>query len=195
MKKKVVLIVGASGAGKSWLEKKLLELAPEQYYKAISATTRPARKGEVDGVDYTFKQKKGEDRGLPEFDENDMLESVEFAGNKYGLPVDQIHAEKDTIVVVEPNGVVQIKEFVEKNDLDVNVLTIYLDIPTKTRIKNMLEERQDDPAAVEARVKADKIPEDFKRLGIKADLSVKKQSPNMHRHVHEWITLTKKLYS
>ena len=191
----MILIVGASGSGKSTLEKNLLELAPEQYYKAISATTRPARKGEIDGIDYFFKQKEGEDRNLPVFDESEMLESVEFAGNKYGLPIDQVHETKDTIVVVEPNGVVQIKEFIKQNNLDITVFTIYMDIPLKVRVDNMVKARGDEKEAVEARLASDTIPEDFKRLGLKADLSIKKLNPNLHLHVHEWITLSKKLYS
>lgn len=191
----MILIVGASGSGKSTLEKNLLELDPEQYYKAISATTRPARKGEIDQVDYFFKQKEGQDRNLPVFDENEMLESVEFAGNKYGLPIDQVHETKDTIVVVEPNGVVQIKEFIKQNDLDITVFTIYMDIPLKVRVDNMVKARGDEKETVEARLAADTIPEDFKRFGLKADLSIKKLNPNLHLHVHEWITLSKKLYS
>ena len=191
----MILIVGASGSGKSTLEKKLLELAPDQYHKAISATTRPARKGEVDGVDYFFKQKEGEDRGLPVFDESEMLESVEFAGNKYGLPLDQVHETKDTLVVVEPNGVVQIKNFIKENNLDIKVFTIYMDIPLKVRVENMVNARGDDKEAVEARLAADTIPEDFKKLGLKADLTIKKLNPNLHLHVHEWINLSKKLYT
>jgi guanylate kinase len=194
-KRNLFLLVGPSGSGKSTLEKNLLELAPEEFYKAISATTRPMRKGEVEGIDYFFYQKEGEDRGLPVFNEEEMLESVEFAGNKYGLPLDQIHENKDTIVVVEPNGVIQIKEYVEEHNFDINLYVIYLDIDLNTRVKNMVNARGDDPEAVKERLEADKIPEDFNRLGLEADLTIKKLNPNLHFHVYEWIQLNKKLYS
>lgn len=183
----LLLIVGPSGSGKSTLEKNLLQLDPDTYHKAISVTTRAPRKGEIDGVDYFFKTKET-------FNPDDMLETVEFAGNLYGLPLNQIHETKDTLVVVEPNGVVQIKKYIEKNQLDINVYIIYLDIPLKTRIFNMISSRSDDPKAVEERLSKDTIQEDFKKLGLRADLPIKKLNPHLHLHVHEWASLTKKMY-
>ena len=43
-----------SGAGKTTIVKKLVEKYPEQLVISVSATTRPMRPGEWDGVDYYF---------------------------------------------------------------------------------------------------------------------------------------------
>jgi len=193
--KNLFLLVGPSGSGKSTLEANLVKTAPEQFHKAISATTREKRKGEVDGVDYYFKQREGENRGLPVFDPSEMLETVEFAGNLYGLPVSEVSETKDTIVVVEPNGVVQITEYVEENMPDTKVYVIYMDIPFQVRLDNMIKERGDDPKTVRERLAKDNIEETFKAFGIKADLTIKKLNPQLHFHVLEWIEVTKRIYS
>lgn len=51
MKAHRIILVGPGGSGKDHLAKQLVERG---YKKAVSCTTRPPRKGEVDGVDYHF---------------------------------------------------------------------------------------------------------------------------------------------
>lgn len=50
---KLIVISGPSGAGKTTLLKKLFQRCPG-IVASVSATTRPPRPGEVDGVDYHF---------------------------------------------------------------------------------------------------------------------------------------------
>lgn len=50
----LIVISGPSGVGKSTLVKRLFELKPGPLVSSVSATTRPPRPGEVDGVDYYF---------------------------------------------------------------------------------------------------------------------------------------------
>jgi guanylate kinase len=45
---------GPSGVGKSTLVRKLIARTGDRLRKSVSATTRPPRPGEVDGVDYHF---------------------------------------------------------------------------------------------------------------------------------------------
>lgn len=51
---RIVVLSGPSGSGKSTIVNRLIERAPVKLTKAVSATTRPPRAGEVDGEDYYF---------------------------------------------------------------------------------------------------------------------------------------------
>ena len=58
---KLVVISGPSGVGKTTLLRRLLAAFPE-LIPSVSATTRPPRKGEQDGVDYHFLSAEEFDR-------------------------------------------------------------------------------------------------------------------------------------
>ena len=182
--RKVILIVGASGSGKSTLEKGLVTFNPNQYYKAVSCTTREPRAGESNGKEYFFVTKEDF------LSKTDLMEQVEFAGNHYGLEASQIHSEKDTVVVVEPNGARGILEYIKKNQLEVEPMLIYMDIPKNIRKTNMLK-RGDSPESVEKRLREEKIVEDFKSLDLKADLTIKKLTPFLPLKVDEWIRVSR----
>jgi len=51
---RLVVVSGPSGAGKSTVLRRLLECSDLPLVASVSATTRPPRRGEVDGVDYHF---------------------------------------------------------------------------------------------------------------------------------------------
>jgi guanylate kinase len=80
---KLVIISGPSGAGKTTLLKRLYGCAPVPLVVSVSATTRPPRAGEIDGVDYYFL-------GRDEFERRrlagEFLESCEVyrTGDWYG---------------------------------------------------------------------------------------------------------------
>ena len=57
-KGKLVIISGPSGAGKSSVVRALLEMCPLPLELSVSATTRPPRPNERDGVDYHFLTKE-----------------------------------------------------------------------------------------------------------------------------------------
>lgn len=54
---RIVIVSGPSGAGKSTVLRRLLEQAPWPLALSVSATTRPPRPGERDGIDYFFLSK------------------------------------------------------------------------------------------------------------------------------------------
>jgi guanylate kinase len=180
--KKIILLVGASGSGKSTLETNLLKFSDE-FYKAISTTTRPPRKGEINGVDYFFVNRET-------FAHSKMIESTEFAGNLYGISEDQLHKEKTTILVVEPNGAKQILDYAATRDIEVTL--IYLNISKKNREKNM-EKRGDSKESIEKRIKNDNIEELWKKNKLLSDLTITELSPDLHIHVYEWLKVQQSL--
>ncbi len=76
---KMIVISGPSGAGKTTLLKKLFERCPDLAV-SVSATTRPPRPGERDGVDYHFLSPQEFQRRLSA---GDFLECCEVFGRGY----------------------------------------------------------------------------------------------------------------
>jgi len=51
---RLVVISGPSGAGKTTLVERVFQKCPLPLVRSVSATTRPPRRGETNGVDYHF---------------------------------------------------------------------------------------------------------------------------------------------
>ena len=71
-----------SGAGKSTIARKLLA-SDDNLVMSVSATTRPMRPGEVDGVDYHFVDL---DRFRAMVADGEFLEWAHVFGHRYGTP-------------------------------------------------------------------------------------------------------------
>ena len=50
----IIVLSGPTASGKTTIVNRLMQDTPVKLVKAISATTRPRRKGEVNGEDYYF---------------------------------------------------------------------------------------------------------------------------------------------
>ena len=80
---KLVVISGPSGAGKGTVVKELINIYKEKgekVYFSVSATTREARVGEVDGVNYYFIK---EQEFLTKIKEKAFLEYNQYGTGKY----------------------------------------------------------------------------------------------------------------
>ena len=80
-----------SGAGKSTIAKMLLAAEPDVAL-SVSATTRPMRPGETDGVDYHFV---GIDRFKAMVAGGEFLEWAHVFDHRYGTPHAPVHAMLD----------------------------------------------------------------------------------------------------
>ena len=107
-KGKTFIIAGPSGVGKGTIIKKLFEGRSDLYF-SVSATTRPPRPGEVDGVDYHFITRE---QFVEWINRNAFLEHAEFVGNLYGTPkkyVDEaMERGQDVILDIEVQGAEQV---------------------------------------------------------------------------------------
>ena len=76
---KIIILSGPSGSGKG----SVIGMLPKNYIKAVSATTRAPRNGEIPGVDYNFMTHEC----FRSLIENDgILEYNLYDGNYYGTP-------------------------------------------------------------------------------------------------------------
>jgi guanylate kinase len=144
----VMLVVsGPSGSGKDTLVDALRKCEPGLAY-SISATTRPARAGEQDGVHYHFVNAAAFERMRLA---GEFLETREYAGNWYGTPkrfvLDTLRANQDLILKPEVNGALAIKKAFSQA-----VLT-FLTVPSDGELRQRLERRStDSPEAIAARI-------------------------------------------
>ncbi len=109
MKPFLLVLSSPSGGGKTSIAKNLLQGRDDLGY-SVSATTRPIREGEREGVDYHFVSREEfvRRRGA-----GDFLESAEYGGNLYGTlrsEIERIFARgRHAVLDIEIEGARQIR--------------------------------------------------------------------------------------
>jgi len=138
----LLVLSSPSGGGKTTIAKNLLQARDDLGY-SVSATTRPRREGERDGVDYHFLTR---DEFLRRVDAGEFLEWATYAGNLYGTlrsEIDRIFGGGRTAVLdVEVEGARQIRASFP-NSLHVFVLP-----PSANVLVGRLAGRNTEPPAV-----------------------------------------------
>ena len=130
-----VVLSAPSGAGKTTIARALVE-ASEDVVFSVSATTRPARDHEIDGVDYHF---------LSETDFRAMIEAGEFVewaevhGHLYGTSRQALQSALDEgrflILDVDVQGAMQMRERVP------DVVLVFVLPPSADALVARLSER------------------------------------------------------
>jgi len=144
----LIVLSGPSGAGKNSLLAKVLPRVPDLKY-SVSATTRPPRPGEIDGVDYFFV---GETEFQRMVDQGDLLEWAEFAGYRYGTPrkfvLESIEKGLTVITDIDIQGARQIKQNLPEG------VFVFLLPPSESELRKRLQGRgTDSDDAIRRRMK------------------------------------------
>ena len=132
---KLIIITGPSGVGKGTVIKEILNIN-NKFWLSISATTRKARSGEINGEHYYFLSKENFQEMI---NNNLLLEWAEFAGNYYGTPLESISRKIESghkvILEIEVEGARQIKAKFP------NSLSIFLLPPNIKELENRIRNR------------------------------------------------------
>lgn len=108
-RRRLTVVSGPSGVGKSSVVGQLRKLNPDIYF-SISVTTRRPRPGEVDSEHYHFIDRATFDRMV---ENGELLEHAQFAGNWYGTPrapVERALAEgRPAVLEIELQGARQVR--------------------------------------------------------------------------------------
>lgn len=151
----LIILSSPSGAGKSFHSKILRDWDPSIRF-SVSATTRPPRVGEEDGVDYHFVS-KSEFKDMVA--EGEMLEDAEVFDNFYGSPKAPVKvamgAGQDTLFDIDWQGGQQIRNSSLGND----VVSIFLLPPSMEILEHRLRSRGQDSEDVIANRMAKSLDE------------------------------------
>ena len=106
----LVVISGASGTGKGTVCKRLFELEKNITF-SVSATTRPPRQGEVDGVNYWFLSKQKFEEMI---EKGEFLEWAKVYDNYYGTPLGKVEERlkngEDILLEIDTQGALNVME-------------------------------------------------------------------------------------
>lgn len=124
MKKGVFIFSAPSGSGKTTILKPILERMKDKFSFSISATTRPAREGEKDGVDYYFITPE---KMREHIEKGDFIEWEEvYQGKYYGTfksELDRIWNQgKFVIFDIDVKGGVNIKKILQQQACSIFIM-------------------------------------------------------------------------
>ena len=136
----LVVISGPSGVGKDTVLERMKGLARTWYF-VVTATTRPKRPGEKDGVDYIFVT-PSQFQAL--VNEDGLLEHAEVYGRSYGVPRAQVEealaSGREVIVKPDVQGARTLRSKVP------GALLIFLAPPDMDELERRLRERKSETA-------------------------------------------------
>ena len=154
--KKIILIAGPSGAGKTTIS----DYLTEKYGipRVLTHTTRPMRPGEQQNVSYHFETDET-------FKQLHFFEHIKYGSYQYGSSREALKLawQKHDLVslIVDIKGV-----YTYIKQLGDRVYFLYVTTSTKEELKERLLKRGDDPAKIQERLSGSELnllPDDLKK--------------------------------
>lgn len=135
----LVVLSGPSGVGKDKTLQRMQEMG-YPFHFVVTATTRPKRNGEVEGVDYFFVSKT---QFADMIEKDELLEHAVVYGDYKGIPKDQVRralaSGQDVIMRIDVQGAETIRRIVP------NAIFIYLSAESEDALIERLRLRDTDP--------------------------------------------------
>ncbi len=132
----LIVISGPSAVGKGTICKELMKRGIDNLELSVSATTRRPRQGEIDGINYYFKEKEVFEKMI---ESEDFLEFARVYDNYYGTPkknvMDKISNGKDVILEIDIQGAKRVKRNYEDG------IFIFIMPPSFKELKNRIVKR------------------------------------------------------
>lgn len=165
MLEKIFCLVGASASGKDMLVKQMQEIL--DIPKAISYTTRPPRKGEIDGIHYHFQSAEDmlhgflndrfaeyyETKGKEVDEQGEVFENTWY----YGFTKAELEKAPYVFAIITPDGLEQIQKIYGNK-----VVSIFVSAKEDIRLERAMSRTKGDEAEILRRFEADK--KDFEKF-------------------------------
>lgn len=136
----IITIAGPSTSGKSTLANLFKPLG---FDEIVSTTTRPQRTGEVDGIHYHFVTQEKFDQLVAD---KELVEHAPVGKFYYGVSKnaiqDVLNTGKSAVLVLEPNGVIEVAKFCEAQQVE--NYRVYINNPVELLIKRLHERFEKD---------------------------------------------------
>jgi len=139
----LIVLSSPSGAGKSTISRLLLD-ADNEVTMSVSATTRPKRPAEVEGVDYHFVDDSRFERMIAA---NEFVEWAPVFGHRYGTPKapvkDALRQGRDILFDIDWQGTQQLEAAMGED-----LVSIFLLPPSMSELEHRLRTRGQDSEEV-----------------------------------------------
>jgi len=137
----LIVISGPSGVGKDTVLHLMEERGDQPFHFVVTATTRPIREGEVDGVDYFFVSN---DKFASMIENDDLLEYAIVYNDYKGIPKQQVRdalaSGKDVIMRLDVQGAATVKK------IEPEAILIFITTESEEELVSRLRARKSETA-------------------------------------------------